>query len=152
MAKTQQTLDIEKELYIQAVSNGEGIYGCPECTLGPAYGNERVDLMTMESSNVFRCYEIKISKTDMNSKAKLSFYGDYNYLVVPESLLEAAKEKFPPYSGIGIYCYHNTYRYITSEQKAHKKVVRIGDRVQLMQDMIRSLARWPYKEIVKGVK
>ena len=150
MSKTQLTLHIEKALFRQMLSGGEGIYGCPECTLGPAYGKERVDLMTMDSNNIFRCYEIKVSKADLNSTAKLSFCGDYNYIVVSENILNDVKDKFPPYSGIGIYCYYSKYPYIRNEQSAHKKVVRIGDKVSLMHDMVRSLARWPYKEINKG--
>ncbi|MCE2139023.1 hypothetical protein GRC92_18590, partial [Streptococcus thermophilus] len=41
----------------------------------------------------WRCYELKVTKADFHSKAKLSFIGHYNYFVLPQQLyLEVQSE------------------------------------------------------------
>lgn len=75
--KTALTKEIEQSLIFATRANEPGIYGALEVTLGEGYGTERIDYMTMDTKNIFRCYEIKISKKDFYSKAKLSFVGDY---------------------------------------------------------------------------
>lgn len=42
---------------------------------------EIVDFIVYQNDGTFRCFEIKSSKADFLSGQKLSFYGDYNYLV-----------------------------------------------------------------------
>ena len=71
--KTKLTMAMERALYEHSKAHGVGIYGCFEVSLGEGYGNERVDYMTMDSNDTFRCYEIKESESDFNSKAKMSF-------------------------------------------------------------------------------
>lgn len=94
MAKTKDTLLIEKALEEETFR--KRLYGCPEVTIGFFHrhkADEHVDFMTMDSHGIFRCYEIKVSLSDLHSKAKLSFYGHYNYLVVNETLW-TQKEKW----------------------------------------------------------
>lgn len=94
--KTQETLDIEKALLEACFAeNNKSLakrYGCSEVTIGFARssigkGDEVVDFMGFEKDKqIFRCYEIKVSLSDLKSKCAKSFYGHYNYLVVPEWL------------------------------------------------------------------
>lgn len=84
-------------------------YGTTEVTIGfqrDGMGKEIVDFISYNpTKNIFRCYEIKISMSDYRSKAKKSWYGDYNYLVLSSELYEKQslnkwKEELPPYVGI----------------------------------------------------
>ena len=56
-------------------------------------------------NDIIRCYEIKVTMQDFYSKAKKSWYGNYNYLVLSEELyrmhsVEEWKEKIPKNIGI----------------------------------------------------
>ena len=87
MAKTMITKNIENAL--NNMCRSKRLYGCEEVTIGfpnNGHGNEIVDFMTMDSKGVLRCYEIKVSLSDLKSKAKKSWYGNYNYLVITEDL------------------------------------------------------------------
>lgn len=107
MAKRKETLEIEQEL--SHVCKEKRLYGCEEVTIGfynNGHGNEVVDFITMDSKGIFRCYEIKVTLSDLKSKAKKSFYGDYNYLVVTEELYKKISDwsqYIPEYVGIIVY-------------------------------------------------
>lgn len=79
--KTDVTLDLEKR--IDSYINKQGVWGCPEVTLN----SERVDYMSIDCNSIVRCFEIKISLSDFNSKASHTFVGNYNYYVVPVELV-----------------------------------------------------------------
>lgn len=98
MSKTKQTELLEKQLYSTVIKRG--VFGTFEVTLG-WYGKERVDFMTYDCKDVFRCYEIKISVADFHSNAKKSFVGNYNYYVMTEDLWHKVKDEIP--AGIGVY-------------------------------------------------
>ena len=87
MAKSEKTKALENALknIIRDSSQNRtfGYYGCEEITIGfsnNAHGkelnndNEIVDFMTMDSKGIIRCFEIKVSLSDLKSKAKKSFY------------------------------------------------------------------------------
>ncbi|MBM7835622.1 hypothetical protein [Clostridium sardiniense] len=57
--KNELTKEIEKSLQKETIN----LFGCLEVTIGWS-GNKRVDFMTMDSKEIFRCFEIKISKED----------------------------------------------------------------------------------------
>ena len=61
--KTELTKEVEQALVLATKADGVGVYGALEVTLGEGYGTERVDYMTMDCKNVFRCYEIKLQET-----------------------------------------------------------------------------------------
>lgn len=93
--KRQETLDIENklnEILTDRHRNSSfGYYGCEEVTIGFAnngHGNEIVDFMSMDSKGTIRCYEIKVTMADLKSKAKMSWWGHYNYLVIGGDLLD----------------------------------------------------------------
>lgn len=104
MAKTKATVELENALDDYVKAHHE--YGCREVTIGFPYeghGDEIVDYMSMDAHSVFRCYELKVSLADLKTDNKMSFYGDYNYLVVSERLYRqnpAWNNWIPPYCGI----------------------------------------------------
>lgn len=51
----------------------------------------------------WRCYELKISKNDFYSSAKLSFVGHYNYFVLTAELYEKVKADIPIEIGVLVY-------------------------------------------------
>lgn len=51
----------------------------------------------------WRCFELKITKNDFHSKAKLSFIGNYNYFVLTKELFEEVKTEIPEHIGVLIY-------------------------------------------------
>lgn len=51
----------------------------------------------------WRCYELKVTKADFHSKAKLSFIGHYNYFVLPQQLYLEVQSEIPDHIGVLIY-------------------------------------------------
>ena len=107
MAKTKETIAIKHAL--NDMCRKKRIYGCEEVTIGfpnDGHGNEIVDFMSMDSKGILRCYEIKISLSDLHSNAKKSWYGNYNYLVVSSELYKKVKtwiDEIPNHIGISVY-------------------------------------------------
>lgn len=134
MAKTDLTIELEKQIW-EHTKKPMGVFGCFEVTIG-WYGKERVDYMTYETNGIWRCYEIKVSKSDFKSKAKVSFIGHYNYYVMPEELFELIKDEIP--SHIGVYVSKGKYLICKKNPKKQK----LGVDEQILKDsMIRSLYR-----------
>lgn len=100
--KTKETLAIEQALFNEYC--GPWQFGVHEVTIGLG-GSERVDFLTISTHDVVRCFEIKVSKSDLNSKAKLSFCGNYNYLVAPKEigLLALESEIIPSWVGVMVF-------------------------------------------------
>lgn len=107
------------------------MFGCFEVTIG-WYGKERVDYITYDTKDIWRCYEIKVSKADFHSKAKLSFVGNYNYYVLTRNLYEEVKDEIPNHIGV----------YVAGEliKRAKKQELSIDTQI-LKNSMIRSLYR-----------
>ena len=97
------TKELEHLLYKYLWRKGwYGVFECaiPKCLCRKVH-RERVDMLTYETTGIWRAYELKISKADLHSNAALSWIGHYNYLVVTEDLIEEAKKILP--KDIGIY-------------------------------------------------
>lgn len=97
------TKELENLLYKTLWRKGwYGVFECaiPKCLCRKVH-RERVDMLTYETTGIWRAYELKISKQDLHSSAALSWIGHYNYLVVTEDLIEEAKKILP--KDIGIY-------------------------------------------------
>lgn len=92
MSKSELTLQLEKDLWNS--THKLGTFGCFEVTIG-WNGKERADYVTYDTEGIWRFYEIKVSKADFQSKAKHSFYGHYNYFVMPNELYEEVKNDIP---------------------------------------------------------
>ncbi|MDF0103297.1 hypothetical protein O0K26_07815, partial [Staphylococcus pseudintermedius] len=99
-------------------------------------GREIVDFLTYDSKNVFRAYEIKVTKEDLKSNAKLSFVGHYNYFVLPRQLYEEVKGTDLLPFNVGIV--------IIGEgliKKSGRKTLSMSDNIKLLESLMRSLNR-----------
>ncbi|CAM2079617.1 MAG: hypothetical protein NSGCLCUN01_03838 [uncultured Clostridium sp.] len=131
MGKTELTKEIEKALRIETSK----WFGCAEVTIG-WYGKQRVDFMTMDSKEIFRCYEIKISKSDFKSKHGHNFVGHFNYYVVPKELYESIKDEVS--KEIGVYIWNG--KCLSLVKRPKKKELEVDISI-LKNSMIRSLYR-----------
>lgn len=104
---------------------------CFEVTIG-WFGKERVDCLSYDTNGIWRCYEIKVSKSDFHSKAKKTFCGHYNYYVLTSDLYEKIKDEIPNH--IGVYVGGSLVK------KAKKQELSVDEQV-LKDSMIRSLYR-----------
>jgi hypothetical protein len=129
LAKTKETLELERKIYF--ATQNQGTFGCHEVTIG-WFGKERVDYMTYDTKGIWRCYEIKVSKSDFHSKARNTFVGHFNYYVMPKHLYEEVKDEIP--DGVGV---HDG----TCVLKNPKKRELAIDTKILYESMIRSLHR-----------
>ena len=160
MAESVLTKKIKVALYKYSKAHLLGVYGAFEVVMGSStrgYGHEYVDFVTMDSDNVFRCYEIKVSVEDLHSKAQLSFYGDFNFVVVPDEKLvpgllgEAlgfVKGTFGNKAGVLVY--HELVdgtSYFSVASRAKRQNVRIEQRVANMHNMVRSVSRYTTKYV-----
>ena len=148
--KTEATQQLERD--IRAATRKIGVFGCFEVTIGYV-GNERVDFMTYEpAKQIFRCYEIKVSKADFHSKAAVSFVGHYNYYVLTKELYKEVADEIPP--GIGVYvgqsCMRKAKRTNIPEERVYTERRSVNGRSQeitrpftdvLLVSMVRSLYR-----------
>ena len=154
MSKTKATLDIEKLLEDEC--RQKRIYGCPEVTIGffkDGKADEHADFMSVDSSGIIRCYEIKVSLSDLRSNNKLSFYGHYNYLVVSEELYKVKDNwgiVIP--SNVGIIVAEKILSKFSSNTYA-LKIVKNPKKEELSEEkeieLTRSLARSLYYKMVK---
>ncbi len=142
MAKTKETLELEKAL--DEVSRNKREYGCEEVTIGfkkDGHGNEIVDYLTMDSKGIFKCYELKVTLSDLKTDNKKSFYGDYNYLVVSKSLYAKSptwENYIPPYCGILVGTE------LTVKKQAKKKDITDETKNMLKDSLLRSVF-WKYE-------
>lgn len=109
-------------------------------------GIEIVDFLTYErNTDTFRCYEIKVSVSDLKSKCAKSFYGHYNYLVVSTDLYRELGDEInsyiPEYVGIMVY----GEGALKSYKKAKKQMLTDETVEVLKASLIRSLFYKAYK-------
>lgn len=133
--KLQETLDLERGIW--KATKKQGVFGCFEVTIG-WFGKERVDYMTYDTKGIWRCFEIKVSKSDFRSKAHNTFIGHFNYYVMPRKLYEQVEKEIP--DGIGVYVGGACVK------KPKKRELGVDEQV-LKDSMIRSLSRDVDKQI-----
>jgi len=109
MSKTNLTLEIEKKLKEKYKKTGEryafevpfkdGI--CDFVTAKTNTSNNKLPFII--------CYQIKVSFSDLKSENGHNFFGDENYYVIPEELLEEIilKKENWRFEGKGIIIYKN---------------------------------------------
>ncbi|EGQ3740955.1 hypothetical protein GMI01_03390 [Staphylococcus pseudintermedius] len=137
--KSNKTIAAERYLYNLLLKGKLNVYGCHEVTIGIEplkKGREIVDFLTYDSKNVFRAYEIKVTKEDLKSNAKLSFVGHYNYFVLPRQLYEEVKGTDLLPFNVGIV--------IIGEgliKKSGRKTLSMSDNIKLLESLMRSLNR-----------
>lgn len=149
MPKRKETLEIENKLHIMCQK--ECLYGCEEVTIGfynNGHGDEVVDFCTMNSKGELRCYEIKVTLADLKSKAKKSWYGHYNYLIVTKELFEKISDNLeqyiPDYVGVGVcgetYSYSLANYGYSLKRKAKKQNLTKEQELMLKESMVRSMS------------
>lgn len=101
--KTTLTIEMERSLYTYCVELGAVVV--EEVTMPEEKGI--VDTLSChmlpDGKREWRCYELKVSKADFRSTAKLSFIGHYNYYVLPKSLYDQVAEEIPREIGVLVY-------------------------------------------------
>ncbi|TCX51955.1 MULTISPECIES: hypothetical protein [unclassified Dehalobacter] len=142
--KTEQTEHLENLIW--RATHKMGVFGCFEVTIG-WFGKERVDFMTYDTKGIWRCYEVKVTKSDFCSKNHNSFIGHFNYYVMPEDLYEKVKQDIPKHIGV----YVEKYGHAISVKKAIRQ--KLGEDEQILKNsLIRSLCREVGKQISSGNK
>lgn len=135
--RTKITDDLTKKL-LQTIQK-RGVFSCPEVTIG-WYGKERVDYLTYDTNDIFRCYEIKSCKEDFYSKSKHTFVGNYNYYVMPMDVYEMVKDDIPNHIGVYTNSENKRIRKLYSVKSAKKQELSV-DKEILKNSLIRSLHR-----------
>lgn len=137
--KSNKTIAAERYLYNLLLKGKLNVYGCHEVTIGIELlkkGREIVDFLTYDSKNVFRAYEIKVTKEDLKSTAKLSFVGHYNYLVLTEELYEEVKDTNLIPFNVGLVVVGKGVI-----KKSGRKTLNMSDNIKLLESLMRSLNR-----------
>lgn len=129
MAKTDKTIELENAIY--KATSKQGVFGCFEVTIG-WYGHERVDYITYDTKGIWRCYEIKVSKSDFYSPAKKTFVGHFNYFVMTQELYDQVKDDIEKH--IGVYIGGNLVK------RPKKQELGVDEEI-LKNSLIRSLNR-----------
>ena len=145
MPKRKETLELEKKLH--EMCEKRRIYGCEEVTIGfynNGHGNEIVDFCTMDSKGVLRCYEIKVTLSDLKSKAKKSWFGHYNYLFVTKEVYEKINnnldEYIPKHIGVAVPCSNLWSDGVEILRKANRQNISAEQEVMLKESMVRSMS------------
>lgn len=137
MGKSRLTLELEQQLWKATTGTKRTMFGCFEVTVG-RYGKQRVDFLIYDNDDHWRCYEIKVSKSDFYSKCHNTFVGHYNYYVLTNELYQMVKHDIPKNIGVmvdGIFV-----------KKSRKQELGVDERI-LIYSMIRSLSRDVNKNI-----
>lgn len=100
-----------------------------------------MDYITYDTKGIWRCYEVKVSKSDFYSKSKKTFVGHYNYFVLTKELFEIVKEDIPNHVGV--------YVNGSNMKRARKQELPVDEQV-LKDSMIRSLTREFNKQFRSG--
>ncbi|GAF41918.1 hypothetical protein FC83_GL000114 [Agrilactobacillus composti DSM 18527 = JCM 14202] len=157
--KTIETLDMEHTLYYYCRALNQVVV--EEVKLPDDLGI--VDTLSQDSEQAYTCFELKVTKNDFHSKAKLSFVGHYNYFVFPSHLLDQVLAEVPDNIGILVFDYYapelrQTRRLpvpgtLTIYKKAPKQTLGL-DETQLAQHFLRSLNREvdKAKRLTNGLK
>lgn len=130
MAKTELTKKLEIDIWNTICR--QGTFGCLEVTIG----YQRVDFMSYSTDGTWRCFEIKVSKSDFYSDAKTTFIGNYNYYVMPQEMFNNVKDEIPKH--IGVYALG---KYGLASVKRAKRCELQEDEQVLKDSFIRSLYR-----------
>ena len=110
--------------------------------------DERVDALSYETSRIWRFFELKVSKSDFHSNAAVSFYGDFNYYVMPLELYEQIKDEIP--AGIGVYVADSPSKPAWCKRKAKRQELKL-DHDKLMFHFMQALSREYQKVMRKNV-
>lgn len=147
--KKIETMVIEKVLQQSLFGSNPKLakeYGTTEVTIDfqrNGNGREIVDFMSVDlKRNIIKCFEIKVTMQDFRSKAKKSWYGNLNYLVLSDELykqqsLDDWKAEIPSYVGIVVINPSSTEK--ETVKMAFRKDISIEQTSMLKDSLIRTL-------------
>ncbi|WP_137624962.1 hypothetical protein [Lactiplantibacillus pingfangensis] len=141
MTKTTETKHIEHVLW-DFTHEKLGVYGCFEVTLGLGMANDHreiVDYVTYDKADVIRCYEIKTSYADFKSHARKSWWGNYNYLLTTTEVYGQITGHGDTLGGLGVYIVDGDG--MRSVRRSTKHQLTVGERVAIIESMVRSMDR-----------
>lgn len=144
--KTTETLILQTAVW--KLTNKMGTFACHEVGIN----GEIVDFLTYDTKGEWRCFEIKVSLSDFNSKNKCTFVGHFNYYVMPPELFQKIKQNIPAH--IGVYTYRERADRQNPTLYCAKWPIKqpLGvDQDTLIYSLIKSLSR-EYDKHVKGTK
>lgn len=95
----------------------------------------------IEKGDVY-CYEIKSSAEDYCSGHGLNFVGDYNYLVMPESVFDTLRDRIPYFVGVLVPNMENGLK-IVQKAKRH-------DRTRPLCEVLLMMYRSTQREVIKS--
>lgn len=144
--KTPLTMQIEETLYHYCRENGDVVV--EEVAMPEDHGIVDTLACRILADNSFewRCYELKVTKADFRSTAKLSFIGHLNYFVLPERLYQQVCQEIP--AEIGVLCYHSYAMpeqqqlpgYLTVVKKARRQTLQVNEQA-LIHRLLSAQAR-----------
>ena len=148
MGKRRETIELEQAL--ENMAKEKRWYGCEEITIGfyhNGHGNEICDYILMDSKGTIRCYELKVTMADLKSRAKKSWYGHYNYLVVSGELYKQMESPFSQYGipeDVGIIVGYTSssnenVRWLNTVTKPKRRELSEAEQLMLSQSMVRSM-------------
>lgn len=147
------TKDIERIAYKHLWK--KGVYLCYEVAVPRSienrYHRQRVDLISYETTGIFRCYEIKNSVSDFYSGCKLSFIGNYNYFILNSSIYEKVKKDIPEGIGVWLVYEHGYMECVKKPKKKELKCSKEDMMFSLMQGLSREYKKYR-KLLDKGIK
>lgn len=154
--KTKLTKEIEysliKKYCAGSFNNNCGALEVPvDYTLGK--GKQNIDFALYKANKQdISCFEIKVTKSDFNSKASLSFVGNYNYLVVSNNLGQYLKQNWHnqeersswahpdiPLHGIGVIVYQDGQLKPLIKVKRHE--IHLEQKIALIEGILRASSR-----------
>lgn len=139
--KTLETKEVERNLW-KFTHQKLGVYGCFEVTMGLSMmrdHKEIVDYVTYNTKGEVTCYEIKTSYSDFKSRARKSFWGNKNYLVVNDDTYNEIFKHGDLTGGIGLYLYSGNSFTCIHGSSNHQ--LTVGERVTIIESMVRSMDR-----------
>ena len=161
MAKTQLTRDMEEALYFYGLEQSEIIVEEVSMPDGRGIVDTLACRTKPDGAYEWRCYELKVSKSDFKSTAKISFIGHYNYYVMPKPLHDVVQYEIPNYIGVMVYLpFDNEREYdalangsLSIIKKASRQELQV-DEGQLMNSFLHSLFREvrKAKKLEKGLR
>lgn len=124
-----------------------GWYGVFEVAIPRAIINkrrrERVDMLTYETTGIYRAYEIKNSKSDFYSNCAWSWIGHYNYFIMPYSLYLEVKQDIPEGIGVWVVREHNKNMECIKRPKRRDLICSSSDMMfAIMQAMSREYKKY----------
>ena len=147
MGKSDTTKKIESD-FIRNERNRQLRYCSQEVSIDfKQYNYSRfVDILVYDGiDDIFIPHEVKISKSDFNSKSGHNFVGDKNYYIVPTELVEYAREKTKWDKHIGVIeaeLVRNRYWFtVRKHSKNSKNKIDFAMRSLLMFNLMKALYR-----------